>query len=36
LYQQHGFEIEVTMKQYAFRDGVYADAYLMARLRGKS
>ena len=36
LYQQYGFEIEVTMKQYAFRDGVYADAYLMARLRGKS
>ncbi|MFT4924186.1 MAG: putative acetyltransferase [Phenylobacterium sp.] len=34
LYKKHGFEIEGTAKCYAFRDGQYVDAYLMARLKG--
>lgn len=33
LYQEHGFEIEATMRRYAVRDSEYADAYKMARLR---
>ena len=33
LYQKFGFEIEGTFKQYAFRDGVLADVYAMARLK---
>lgn len=33
LYEQFGFEREGTLRQYAFRDGVYVDAYMMARLR---
>lgn len=33
LYQQCHFEIEATMRRYAVRDGEYADAYRMARLR---
>lgn len=33
LYQRFGFEHEGTLRQYAFRDGVYVDAYYMARLR---
>jgi L-phenylalanine/L-methionine N-acetyltransferase len=33
LYKKFGFEIEGTFKQYAFRDGVLADAYTMARLK---
>jgi putative acetyltransferase len=33
LYERFGFEREGTLRQYAFRDGVYVDAYLMARLR---
>lgn len=33
LYEKFGFEKEGTMRQYAFRDGAYADCYLMARLR---
>ena len=32
LYQKHGFEIEGTAKAYAFRDGEYVDAHLMARV----
>ena len=32
LYQKFGFEIEGTLRQYAFRDGEYVDAYSMARL----
>lgn len=32
LYRQYGFEIEATMGRYALRNGVLADAYLMARL----
>jgi putative acetyltransferase len=33
LYERFGFEHEGTLRQYAFRDGVYVDAYMMARLR---
>lgn len=33
LYQKFGFEIEGTIREFAFRDGQYADAYLMARIR---
>lgn len=33
LYEKFGFEKEGTMRNYAFRNGVYADCYLMARLR---
>jgi len=33
LYEKFGFEKEGTMRQYALRNGVYADCYLMARLR---
>jgi putative acetyltransferase len=32
LYENHGFEIEGTYRQYAFRDGEYVDAHAMARL----
>ena len=32
LYRKFGFEIEGTLRQYAFRDGAYVDAYTMARL----
>jgi putative acetyltransferase len=33
LYQKFGFEIEGRLVDYAYRDGEYADAYVMARLR---
>lgn len=33
LYKKYGFEIEGTLRRYAFRDGEYVDAYKMARLR---
>lgn len=33
LYQKFGFEIEGTLRSYAFRNGQYVDAYAMARLR---
>lgn len=33
LYQRCGFEIEGTLRQYAFREGNYVDVYAMARLR---
>lgn len=33
LYERFGFEREGTLRRYAFRDGVYVDAYMMARLR---
>lgn len=32
LYQKFGFEIEGKLRQYAFRDGKYVDAYSMAKL----
>ena len=34
LYEKFGFEIEGTHRRYAFRNGLYADAYSMARIRG--
>lgn len=34
LYRKHGFVVEGTCRQYAFRDGRYVDAHLMARLLG--
>lgn len=36
LYRKFGFEIEGTLRQYAYRAGQYVDAYLMARIRGGS
>lgn len=33
LYERHGFEIEGTARDFAFRDGTFVDAYTMARLR---
>jgi putative acetyltransferase len=33
LYQKFGFEIEGTLRNFAFRDGQYVDVYAMARLR---
>lgn len=32
LYKKHGFVIEGTAKSYAFRNGQYVDAHLMARI----
>ena len=32
LYERHGFEIEGTAKQYAFRNGEYVDVYYMAKV----
>lgn len=33
LYKKFGFGIEGTLRRFAFRDGEYVDAYLMARLQ---
>jgi putative acetyltransferase len=33
LYERYGFEREGTLRKYAFRDGRFVDAYVMARLR---
>jgi putative acetyltransferase len=33
LYKKFGFEIEGTLRDYAYRDGDYVDSYLMARIR---
>ncbi len=33
LYKRVGFENEGTLRRFAYRDGDFADAYLMARLR---
>jgi putative acetyltransferase len=33
LYKKFGFEIEGTLHDYAYRDGQFVDAYLMARIR---
>jgi hypothetical protein len=33
LYRKFGFEVEGTLRQDAFRDGRYVDAYAMGRLR---
>jgi putative acetyltransferase len=35
LYQRSGFTIEGTHRAYAYRDGAFADAYTMARLRNE-
>lgn len=32
LYKKYGFVIEGTARKYAFRNGVYEDAYLMAKV----
>jgi putative acetyltransferase len=34
LYQKYGFEIEGTLRDYAYRDGHFVDTYMMARIRG--
>jgi putative acetyltransferase len=36
LYESKGFEREVVMRRYAFRDGAHSDAVLLARIRGES
>lgn len=36
LYEKFGFEREGTLREYAFRDGGYTDAYLMARIRQRT
>jgi putative acetyltransferase len=33
LYRKFGFEIEGTLRRFAFRDGEFVDAYTMARIR---
>lgn len=33
LYEKFGFEVEGRLRDYAFREGVYVDAWAMARLR---
>jgi putative acetyltransferase len=33
LYEKFGFEIEGTLRRFAYRDGQYVDSYAMARLR---
>ena len=33
LYRRFGFEVEGTLRQYAFRDGQFVDAWVMSRLR---
>jgi L-phenylalanine/L-methionine N-acetyltransferase len=33
LYERFGFEIEGAHKRFAYRDGEYVDAHVMARLR---
>lgn len=33
LYQKFGFMIEGTLRNYAFRDGTFIDAHLMARIK---
>jgi putative acetyltransferase len=33
LYKKFGFEVEGTLRGYAFRDGQYVDSLFMARLR---
>jgi L-phenylalanine/L-methionine N-acetyltransferase len=35
LYKKFGFVIEGTLARFAFRDGSYVDAYMMARLRSE-
>lgn len=35
LYRKFGFEVEGTLRDYAFRDGRYIDSLLMARIRSE-
>jgi len=34
LYSRHGFVVEGTCRRYAFRDGQFVDAHIMARVSG--
>jgi L-phenylalanine/L-methionine N-acetyltransferase len=34
LYKRHGFALEGTCRRYAFRNGEYVDAHIMARVAG--
>lgn len=36
LYRRHGFVVEGTCRNFAFRDGEYVDAHVMARLANPS
>jgi putative acetyltransferase len=36
LYKKFNFEVEGTLRNFAFRNGSYVDAYIMARLRATS
>jgi putative acetyltransferase len=36
LYEKHGFVKEGTLRCYAYRDGIYVDAFTMARIREMS
>jgi L-phenylalanine/L-methionine N-acetyltransferase len=36
LYRKFGFEVEGTLRDYAFRQGQFIDAYLMARIRDEA
>jgi len=36
LYKRHGFDIEGTARNYAFQNGHYANAYLMAHVLQES
>ena len=36
LYKKFGFELEGTLRCFAFRDGKYVDAYMMARLSAQA
>lgn len=33
LYEKFGFEMEGTLRAFAFRHGIYADVFAMARIR---
>lgn len=33
LYRKFGFEVEGTLRRYAYRNGEYVDVYMMARLK---
>lgn len=35
LYKKFGFEIEGTLREYAFRDDSFVDVYSMARLKDR-
>ncbi len=33
LYRKFAFEVEGTLRKYSFREGVFVDAHMMARIR---